>query len=67
MEFYTTLAASGSRWMSLMDVSAPLQYYTPKVNFTQVYLQRVLDTLAPTVENATRLGIVDRMYVYGFE
>ena len=27
----------------------------------------MLDTLAPTVENATRLGIVDRMYVYGFD
>jgi hypothetical protein len=67
MEFYTRLAASGSRWMSLMDVSAPLQYFTPKVNYSEAYLQHVLDTLAPTVENATRLGIVDRMYVYGFE
>ena len=67
MEFYTRLAASGSRWMSLMDVSAPLQYYSPKVNYSQEYLHHVLRTLAPTVENATRLGIVDRMYVYGFD
>ena len=66
MEFYKRLAASGSRWMSLMDVSAPLQYYSPKVNFSAAYLKHVMDTLAPTVANATRLGIVDRMYVYGF-
>jgi hypothetical protein len=32
IEFYSRLAAGGSRWMSLMDVSAPLQYYSPKVN-----------------------------------
>ena len=61
MEFYTRLASSGSRWMSLMDVSAPLQYYSPKVNFSEQYLQSVLATLAPTVDNATSLGIVDRM------
>ena len=66
IEFYKRLAASGSRWMSLMDVSAPLQYYSPKVNFSAAYLKHVMDTLAPTVANATRLSIVDRMYVYGF-
>eukprot|EP01045_Picozoa_sp_COSAG04_P020318 COSAG04_NODE_2068_length_4871_cov_2.073973_1_plen_1105_part_00 len=66
IEFYTRLASLGSRWMSLMDVSAPLQYSSPKRNYSAQYLQHVLDTLAPTVENATRLGIVDRMYVYGF-
>ena len=65
MEFYTRLASLGSRWMSLMDVSAPLQY--SGVNYSEQYLQHVLDTLAPTVENATRLGIVDRLYVYGFD
>jgi hypothetical protein len=65
IEFYRQVADAGASWINLMDVSAKIQYQHE--NCTDAYVAEVLALLAPTVANATALGIVDKLYVYGFD
>ena len=65
IEFYQQVAGAGAQWINLFDVSAAIQYQHQ--NLTDAYVAQMLATLAPTVANATALGIIDKLYVYGFD
>lgn len=57
---YETLANTGAKWMGLMDAGI-----RPPV--PAGYVDTVLATLKPVVENLTTLGYGDKIYVYGFD
>ena len=63
--FLVSQAEAGAKWINLFDVSAAIQY--EHQNLTDAYIEGMIASLAPTVENATALGIVDSLYVYGFD
>lgn len=63
---YETLAASGAKWMNMADVSfripGGLDSHVP-----QSYTDSVIANLSPTMASMTELGLVEKMYVYGFD
>jgi hypothetical protein len=56
---YEELAATGAKRMAMMCVADPPA--------PPGYVDHVIDTLAPTLANMSRLGILDKVYVYGFD
>eukprot|EP01050_Picozoa_sp_SAG11_P017779 SAG11_NODE_2602_length_3180_cov_1.885427_3_plen_347_part_01 len=67
IEYYEQLAASGSRYMGLLDVSVAGSNGSMRVNYTQSQIDFVLAVLAPIVTQLTQRGLLDRAYVYGFD
>ena len=67
IEHYEQLAASGTRFMGLLDVSVAASNGSMRVNYTQAQIESVLAVLAPTVAQLKQRGLLDRAYVYGFD
>lgn len=57
---YQELARTGAKWMGMMDAGI-----WPPV--PAGYVDKVLSTLAPVIQNMTDLGYLKKMYVYGFD
>eukprot|EP00039_Didymoeca_costata_P011634 m.164356 g.164356 ORF g.164356 m.164356 type:complete len:644 (+) comp15233_c0_seq9:178-2109(+) len=57
---YVELASTGAKWMNMMDAGK-------KGTIPPGYVDDVIKTLTPLVQNMTELGFIDKMYVYGFD
>lgn len=68
-----TLAKTGNHWLSLYDVygaagiAEEFRVRGACINFTHDLVEKVLDILTPVVEQYSAAGILDRMFVYGFD
>ena len=62
---YEANAATGARWMNLMDVSTYKGF--PKAPVPPGYVTSVLAQLAPAVANLSARGLLKRAHVYGFD
>ena len=64
------LSGAGIQWLSLYDVYGAANIESVKgycVNFTDDLVDKVMKILSPVVENYTKSGILDKMFVYGFD
>eukprot|EP00035_Acanthoeca_spectabilis_P017163 m.358835 g.358835 ORF g.358835 m.358835 type:complete len:670 (-) comp16619_c0_seq85:933-2942(-) len=63
---YEMLASSGAKWMGMRDAGIS---FRPPSNGTLPpnYVEDVIEQLAPTMANMSALGLLDKMYVYGFD
>ena len=67
------LAYNGIQWLSLYDVygaagiSEEFRVRGACVNFTKDLVEKVLSILTPVVEQYSAAGILDSMFVYGFD
>ena len=67
------LSQSGVQWLSLYDVygaagiAEEFKVRGACVNFTADLVDKVLSILTPVVENYTAAGVLDHMFVYGFD
>ena len=67
------LAHSGIQWLSLYDVygaagiSEQMKVKGVCVNFTKDLVEKVLSILSPVVEQYSAAGVLDYMFIYGFD
>ena len=63
---YKVLASQGAKWMNMEDVSfrIPGGLNSP---VPQSYIDGLIKQFEPTMATMTELGLVDKMYVYGFD
>ena len=63
------LAQSGAKWMGMRDAGIslrpPAQPVTP--HHYDDYVQSVIKQLTPTMNAMNDMGMLDKMYVYGFD
>jgi hypothetical protein len=55
----------GARWISAGNIELLAGHRLP--NYTSAQIDKALNMMAPTIDEATRLGVQDRIFVYGFD
>jgi len=66
VEEYEMLASTGAQWMGMRD--AGISFRPPASGkLPPHYVEDVIEQLAPTMANMSALGLLKKMYVYGFD
>ena len=63
----TFLARGGATWLNLVDVADVAGLDSSCSNFKDTMVQKVLDVLTPTVAEYKSKGLLENMFVYGFD
>ena len=63
---YKVLAKTGAKWMGMKDAGIS---FRPPSNGTLPpnYVADVIEQLAPTMDDLSKLGLINKSYVYGFD
>ena len=63
---YEVLAATGAKWMGMRDAGISFRPPSPGT-IPPGYVEGIIEQLAPVMNNMSQRGLLDKMYVYGFD